>query len=411
MPGRNTSNKLLLAAGLCGLSAIAGCKPETAKPAPQPPAVTIAQPFSRQVQDYNEYTGRTAAIESVDIRAKVRGFLDKIDFTDGQMVKAGQVLFEIDPRPFEVALKAAEGQLGQVTARKAKAEADVKRYTDLVPKGAATQQDLDKAIAELGEAVAGIQSAQAEVDRAKLDLTYAKVTSPIDGLTSRAMLSVGNLTGAGSGTDDVLTTVVKVDPIQVYFEVDERAAQVYARQTSKVQPERMRDLKIPVEVGLAGGEGYPYQGVLDFANNKVDPGTGTITGRAELPNSVRVFKPGYFTRVRMPAGPPYDAVLVADRAIGTQQGQKYVLVVNDKNTVVFRPVKLGSLQPGGLRVVREGLTADEWVVVNGMQKARPDAQVAPDKSQMPLHEAGDAMPATQPAATQPAAVPAAAAKQ
>jgi len=372
---------------VCGLLSLSGCDKEVTKAAPAPPIVTVAQPIVREIRDYDEYAGRFSAVEAVDVRARVRGYLDSIGFKDGDEVKKGQLLFQIDPRPFEAAVKIAEGQLDVVKARRVKADADVKRYKDLVPKGAATAQDLDKAIGELGEAEAGIRAAEAELERARLEVVYAKVTAPIDGIVSRAMLTVGNLIGASGTGEQLLTTIVSVDPIQVYFDVDQRAAQEYRKEAIKrraggPEPKTVRELNIPFQFGLASEEGFPHEGVLDFIDNKVDAATGTIMARGEVKNPNRLFRPGFFARVRVPVSDKYRAVLIADRAIGTQQGQKYVLVVDSKHTVVFRPVKLGALQNDGLRVVTSGLTAEERIVVNGIQRARPGSTVNPEPGEM-----------------------------
>jgi len=364
----------------CGLLAIVGCKKEPAAAAAPPPTVTISKPITREVLDFDEYTGKLAAVEEVDVRARVKGYLDSIGFKDGDEVKKGQLLFQIDPKPFEASVKAAEGQVNKLKATKIKDLADVKRYEDLVPKGAASKQDLDKAIGELGEAEAGISGAEAEVERARLDVEYAKITAPIDGLISKANLTVGNLIGSASGGEQLMTTIVRMDPMYVYFDVDQRAAQEYRKEAIKrraggPEPKSVRELNIKFQFGLASEPDFPHEGVIDFIDNKVDPGTGTITIRGEVKNQARLFRPGFFARVRVAAGEKYSAVLVAERAIGTQQGQKYVLVVDEKEAVAFRPVTLGAPQPDGLRVVKSGLKADERVIVNGMQRARPGTVV------------------------------------
>jgi RND family efflux transporter MFP subunit len=393
--------KLLAIFLSCGLPVLAGCKKQTAQAAPPPPpTVTFAQPIVREVIDYDEYTGRMNAVEEVEVRARVKGYLQSIGFKDGDDVKKDQVLFQIDPRPFEATYKTALGQVDQLKARRIKNDADVKRYQDLVPKGAASQQDLDRAIGELGETVAGIGSAEAEVERARLDLEYAKVTAPIDGMISRAQLTVGNLIGAASGGEQLLTTIVRLNPIYVYFDVDQRAAQGYRKAAvesrgAAAPPKSVREMNIKFQFGLASENGFPHEGVIDFIDNKVDPTTGTISIRGEVKNEQEVFRPGFFARVRVAAGDKYKALLVSDRAIGTQQGQKYLLVIDDKNTVVFRPVTLGTAHEGGLRVVRSGLAAGERVVVNGMQRARPGAIVKAEAGEMTVS------PATRPMALRP----------
>jgi RND family efflux transporter MFP subunit len=382
--------------------AASGCDGDEshAASAPPPPAVTVATPVTREVTDFNEYTGKLMAADEVEIRAKVRGYLESIGFKDGDEVKKGQLLFQIDPRPFDAAVEAAEGRVAQVKAEQSRADADVKRYKDLVPKGAATQQDLDKAIAQLGVASAGIQSAEAELKEAKLNQEYAKLSAPIDGMASKSQLDVGNLVGAGGG-EQLLTKIVQMDPIHVCFDVDQRGLQQYREAALKRraaagegEPRTVRELNIKVQFGLASEEGFPHEGVIDFIDNEVNRTTGTISVRAETSNAKRLFRPGFFARVRIATGPPYKASLVSERAIGTQQGQKYVLVVNDKDQVEFRPVQLGALQSDGLRVIRSGIKEGERVVVNGIQRARPGSTVKPEAGEMPAHKPPTTGPAT-----------------
>lgn len=369
------------------ISAIGGCAREEKEPpaAPPPPEVTISPVVSREVADSAEFTGRTEAVETVDVRARVTGYLTEVHFTDGDEVKTGDLLFQIDPRPFQAALENVEGQKAQWEARLARAKADVERYEKLVPTGAATPQDLDKAKADMGEAVAAIQSAEATIDRAKLDLEFARITAPIGGQVSRAMITKGNLV---RGDSELLTSIVSLDPIYVYFDVSERDLLRFrenaraARPSDARQPD-IRALQIPLHLGLANEEGYPHEGVIDFADNRVDPSTGTIRVRGTFDNANRVFKPGLFARVRVPISAPYRAVLVAERAIGIDQGMKYVLMVDDKNIVRQQFVELGALQDDGLRVITAGLTPDAMVVVNGLQRARPGKPVAPQRADMP----------------------------
>jgi RND family efflux transporter MFP subunit len=364
-----------------------GC---TREPSPlaavPPPEVSVAPPLEREVTDYDEYTGRLAALEEVEVRARVRGYLIKVNFTEGAEVKQGDVLFEIDPRPFQAELDAAKGQVAQWEAKLTRAEADVARNERLLPKGAASQKDLDTAIADRGEARAAIQSARAQVESAALDLEFTRVTAPISGRVSRAFVTKGNLVNASAGEATLLTTIVSVDPIYVYFDIDERALLQYqqAARAQAGESERIpnvREAKIPVQLGLATEAGFPHEGVVDFVDNRVDPQTGTIRVRAAFANTNRVFTPGLFARVRVPVGDKYQAVLVPDRAIGTDQGQKYVLAVNDKNVVEYRAVKLGRLHDG-LRVIQEGLQPGELVIVSGIQRARPGLTVTPQRTEV-----------------------------
>lgn len=370
------------------IAALSGCggdeKGQSAS-SPSAPEVMVSQVVSRDVTDLGEFTGRMDAAETVDVRARVSGYLDEINFTDGQEVKQGDLLFQIDPRPFQASLKYAEGEEARWKAKLAQAKADVERYAKLVPTGAATQQDLDKAIANEGEATAAIQSAQATIDRANLDLVYAKITAPLSGQISRAKISKGNLVRADG---DMLTTIVSLDPIYVYFNVNERTMlQFRERAKASVPPTAsqpdIRTLKVPVYIGLANEEGYPHEGVINFADNKVDPSTGTISVRGTFDNSLRTFKPGLFARVRVPLADPFKALLVTDRAIATDQSQKFVYVVDDKNIAQYRAVKLGRLEDDGLRVVAEGLRPGDSVIVTGIQRARPGKPVTPQRVEMP----------------------------
>jgi RND family efflux transporter MFP subunit len=380
----------------------AGCRREPPAVASlPPPQVSVAAPLEREVVDFDEYTGRMTAVEEVEVRARVRGYLIKVNFTEGTEVKQGDVLFEIDPRPFQADLDAAKGQVAQWEAKLARAEADVVRNERLLPKGAASQKDLDTAIAERGEARAAIQSARAAVERAALDVEFTKVTAPISGRVSRAYVTKGNLVNASGAETTLLTTIVSLDPIYVYFDVDERALLRYQQGAREQvggndQPANVREAKIPVQLGLAAESGLPHEGVIDFADNRVDPQTGTIRVRGVFANANRVFTPGLFARVRVPVGDKYQAVLVPDRAIGTDQGQKYLLAVNDKNVVEYRAVKMGRLHDG-LRVIQEGIKPGELVIVNGIQRARPGLTVAPERVEV---AASDAATATAPPASE-----------
>jgi RND family efflux transporter MFP subunit len=372
-----------------------------------PPQVSVAAPLEREVVDFDEFTGRIAAVEEVEVRARVRGYLLKVNFTEGAEVKQGDVLFEIDPRPFQAELDAAKGQVAQWEAKLARAEADVTRNERLLPKGAASQKDLDTAIAERGEARAAIQSARAQVERAALDVEFAKVTAPISGRVSRANVTKGNLVNAGGADTTPLTTIVSLDPIYVYFDVDERALLQYQQAARKriggsERIPTVKEAKIPVYLGLSTESGFPHEGLVDFANNQVNAQTGTIQLRGVFANANRVFTPGLFARVRVPVSDKYQAVLVPDRAIGTDQGQKYLLAVNDKNVVEYRAVKMGRLHDG-LRVIEEGLKPGELVIVNGIQRARPGLTVDPQRVEVTTLGSATAAAAPASEATTPTA--------
>jgi len=390
---RKTRNHRLLLLASGSLCLACERAPEAPVAPPKPPEVTISQVVERSVIDFEEFTGRMDAGESVEVRARVSGYLNKVHFTDGQEVKEGTLLFEIDPRTFEAAIKNAEGQKAQWLAKRDKSKADVTRYEGLVPTGAAAAQDLDRVRAELGEAIAAIQSSEAAIERAQLDLEFSKIEAPIDGQVGEALITKGNLIQPGTGNDALLTTIVSLDPIYVYFDVDERTIlrfrerQRTARTAGETLP-TVEELKIPLLLGLANEDGFPHKGVIDFSNNRVDAATGTVQVRGTFDNAKREFKPGFFARVRVPISDSYKALLVSEVAMGTDQGQKFVLVVNDQNTVEKRFVKPGPLQDDGLRVISDGLKSGELVVVNGLQRARPGKPVTPQRAEMPLLRVG-----------------------
>ncbi len=362
--------------------ALAGCKREPPALAATPPPVVMVSPLvEREITDYYEYTARTAAVEAVEVRARVSGYLVKVNFRDGAVVKKGDLLFLIDPRPFQAVLDQAKGQVTQLEARLARAEADVARDERLLPKGAASQKDLDQAVADRGEARAGIQSARAAVDRAALDLEFTRVIAPINGRISRHLIDEGNLVTADT---TLLTTIVSIDPMYAYFDVDERAV-LHVRQLireGKVQS--ARDVAtVQVLLGLANETGFPHRGTINFVDNQVNPQTGTLRLRGVFPNENEALEPGYFARVRLLIGQPHRALLITERAIDTDQGQKIVYVVNDKNEVVSRPIRVGALHDG-LRVLEEGVQPGERVIVNGLLQVRPGITVAPKLVDMPV---------------------------
>jgi RND family efflux transporter MFP subunit len=324
-------------------------------------------------------------VQDVEVRARVTGYITKVGFTAGAVVNPGDLLFEIDPREYQAAVLRAEGEAERLKAELARAESEVARNQALRPTGAASQRDLERAIANRDAAEGELKAKAAQVDLAKLDLEFAHVTSPIAGRTSKAEITEGNLVVVGATGGPLLTSVVSLDPIYVDFDGDERALlrvrKMEVARDGAATPENIRASKFPVLVALAGEDGFPHHGTIDFVDNKVDPSTGTIHVRAVLPNADRLLTPGLFVRVGLPIGDTKSGILVNDRAIGTDQDRKYVLVVNDKNVVEYREVKLGPMQ-NGLRAIAEGLKPDEWVIVNGIQRARPGATVAPQKVDM-----------------------------
>jgi RND family efflux transporter MFP subunit len=375
-----------MGAACAAVLALAGCEKKTEVVALPPPEVSVSQPVERPVAEYFETTGQAGAVESVDIRARVSGYLTRVGFVDGTEVKKGDELFVIDPRPYEAEVMRSEAEVARWEASHRKSVADVERNRRLLPKGAASEKDLEASIAARDSAAAEIQAARAKLQQAKLDLEFTRVTAPISGQVSRTNVTVGNLVTA-TGTDpNLLTTLVSVDPIYVYFDIDERTLlrQRERRRASgrPIGSDAVRAEKIPIEVGLAGDEGYPHHGIFDFVDNRVDPGTGTIKARGIFTNGDRVLAPGLFVRVRVPIGDERPVLLVTERAIGTDQGNKFVYVVNDQNAVEYRSVKLGAKADDGLRAITEGIRAGEWVMVNGIQRARPGLTVKPQQVSM-----------------------------
>ncbi|MCI0462321.1 MAG: efflux RND transporter periplasmic adaptor subunit [Gemmataceae bacterium] len=362
-----------------------GCGPATPPVAQTPPPpVTVSQPLAREVTDYEDFTGRTEAVESVEVRARVWGYLAKINFKDGTEVKKDDVLFEIDPRPYQADLDQAAARVHVAEAQVKFAEAEYKRNIKLRSSGAVSAEDVEKSLAQRDSAKASLASGQADVAQKKLDLDFTKVIAPISGRASRTQITEGNLIQAGATGSTLLTTLVSMDPMYAYFDVDERTVlriQKLIRE-GKLPSTQVKDAKVPVLLGLANEEGHPHQGIIDFVDNKVDPSTGTIRVRGVFDNKERILTAGLFVRIRLPIGNPHQALLVTERALGTDQGQKFLYTINDKNEVVFRPVNLGALHDG-LRVIAEGLKQGERVIVNGLQRVRPGATVDPKVVDMP----------------------------
>lgn len=374
---------LLLGPWLLALAG--GCGRETTVVTPPPPEVSVSQPIEEPVQETLEFTGRTSAVESVEVRARVTGYITKVGFTEGAIVQVGDLLFEIDPREYQAAVLRAEGQVARLRAQLARAESEVARNQALRPSGAASVRELERSVADRGAAEGELKANLAQLETARLDLEFTRVTAPIAGRVSRAEVTQGNLVVVGPSGGPLLTTIVSLDPIYVLFDADERAL-IRLRKGAIARggaatPENVRAAAVPVVVALAEEHDFPHRGTVDFVDNQVDPSTGTIRVRAVLPNPDGLLAPGLFVRVRVPVSEARPAVLVTDRAIGTDQDRKYVLVVNDQNVVEYRPVRLGGVHDG-LRAVTEGLTPKEWVIVNGIQRVRPGATVTPQKVSM-----------------------------
>jgi RND family efflux transporter MFP subunit len=357
---------------VCVLLAACGKPPASAPP---PPKVTVVQPVEREVTEWDEYTARLEAVASVEVRPRVSGYLQSIHFQDGAMVKTGDLLFQIDPRPYEALLRHAEADVALAKSRLTLAQKNLARAADLIRSNAISQEEADIRESGVRQAEASLDEAEASVDSAKLDVEFTRITAPVSGRIGRKLVTEGNLITGGVGTQGtLLTTIVSLDPIYAYFEADERSYLKYNRLALTGERPSSRDYHNPVWIGLDGEEGFPRQGAMDFVDNQLDRGTGTIIGRALVPNPDLTLTPGLFARLRLPGSGTFRAVLIPDEAVGTDQSQKFVFIVDDASIVQYRTVQLGSLIDG-LRVVRDGLTVNDWVIVGGVQRVRPDMMV------------------------------------
>jgi RND family efflux transporter MFP subunit len=356
--------------------AVAACGGEAPAPqAPPAPEVTVANPDIRNVTAYAEFTGRTEAYASVDVRARVSGELQEMLFSPSQPVQAGDVLFVIEPEPYEAERDIAVATIQQWEAEMARAQSDLQRLQQALQTEAVSEQEVDKASADVKTAEANLAAARAARVEAELQLSYTQVRAPISGMVSRNLVDLGNLVGSGQNT--LLTTVNQIDPIYAYFDVSESIflQALAARERSPGEGPDRGDT--PVFLGLDDEEGWPHEGVIDYFDNTVDASTGTIQARGAFPNPNGKLFPGLFARIRIPVREIVDAVLVREDAIGTDLGGKYVLVVGDGNVVELRHIELGPLQQDGTQVVLSGLDASERYIVNGLQRARPGLPVTP----------------------------------
>ncbi|HEY3913259.1 MAG TPA: efflux RND transporter periplasmic adaptor subunit [Verrucomicrobiae bacterium] len=348
----------------------------TATPAGAPPApsVTVNQPITKDVTEWDEYQGRIEAVSSVEVRARVNGYLESINFTDGAEVKEGDLLFVIDPRPYQAELDRAQAELTEAQTRFELASNDMVRGQRLLKAKAISEEEADQRTKTAREAEAAIQSSEASMEVAKLNMTYTHVTAPISGRIGRKMITIGNLVNAGQGESTLLATIVSMDPIYCYFDADEGSILKYQKLAREGKEANLNGGKVPCEVELGNETGFPHKGLLDFVDNHVDAQTGTLEVRALLDNHDRILQPGFFARARVPGSSKYSALLIPDLAVGTDQSQKFVFIVDANDTVQYVPVMLGPLIDG-LRVVRSGLKPGDWVVVNGLMTIRPGVKV------------------------------------
>lgn len=376
---RVVSLPALLLALLLALAVGPGCDSDPkGYVAPPPPEVTVSRPVKRSVTVRAEYTGTTQAYAAVEIRARVEGYLQEVHFQPSSRVTKGQLLFSIDPKPLQAKLDEAQATLATARADLMQARATLQRKEKAYASRAVSEVEVIQAQADKAKAEASIKSAEAALETARINLGYTTIHSPVDGLVSRSLVDVGNLVGAGEAT--LLTTVVDDNPMYVYFNVSEKHLVKYlesGRQKDDMDERRARSV---VTMGPGGSNRFPHTGNMDFMDNKVDSETGTIQVRAVFPNDEARLVPGMFVRLRLPIDKLENVLLVPDMAVGLDQGGRHLLVVNDQDTVEQRNVEAGPLD-GDMRVILKGIKADDRVVVNGLQRARPGAKVRPVQAQ------------------------------
>lgn len=353
---------------------------QTPQAAPPPPQVTVARPVARTVVSQDEYVGRFVAVDAIEVRARVSGYLAAVHFKDGQMVKRGDLLFTIDRRPFQATLDQARAALAQAKANLAYATSDLERAQPLVGSSVISRQTFDQRVQAKNVAEANVAAQAAAVRQAELDLEFTELRAPVSGRIGDRRVSPGNLvTGGTTGNTTLLATIQSTDPIRFEFTMDEASYLRYMRLAGTALDIANDGGRVPVKVKLLDESTFAHEGRLDFVDNAIDRSSGTIRGRAELPNPDGTLTPGMFGRVQVASGPPSEALLLPDAAIGTEQVNKFVLVVDDQNVARAKYVTLGALVDG-MRVVASGLSPDDRVVVNGLMRARPGMKVSPQST-------------------------------
>lgn len=363
-----------LVAVVAALIAACGQAPEATEAATPAPTVSVAQVIEQRVTEWDELTGRLEAPESVEIRPRVSGFIDKVAFDEGALVKKGDLLFQIDPRPFEAQVKRLQAELQQARATAQRTASEAERGERLRANNAISAELADARVSAASEAKSAVAAIQAQLDAARLDLAFTRVTAPIDGRVGSALITAGNLVNAGEA---LLTTLVSTDKVYAYFEADERTYLKYR----DLARDGTRGAETPVYLGLSSEDGHPHLGRMDFIDNHVDPRTGTIRGRAVFDNRDGSFTPGLYARLKLVGSATYDAVLIKDVAVGTDLGKKFALVLGDDGKVNYRSIELGP-KLEGMRIVRKGLKQGETIVVNGLQRVRPGTAVEAQKVPM-----------------------------
>ena len=360
------------------LAALSSCQraQQKSNAAPPPPPVTVSKAISTEITEWDEFIGRLAAPESVEIRARVSGYLAEIHFQEGSDVKAGDLLFTIDRRPYQAVVDRTQADVERAQVRLELAKMEAKRAKALIESKAIAVEEIDQRNQALAEAEASLRSARATDAQARLDLEFTELRSPISGRIGNVLITQGNLIQGGTNNSNasVLTTIVSVDPIHCYIDVDEQSALKYRELRRLGQRASALDEQIPAEMALANEEGYPHKGVIDFVDNRLDPGTGVIRSRALFPNPGGLMAPGFFARVRIPGSGKYSGLLVQDNAIGSDQGKPFLFVVGQDDLVKQVPVELGPMHEG-MRVVKTGITKEDRIIVNGMALVRNGTKV------------------------------------
>jgi RND family efflux transporter MFP subunit len=369
-----------LKGGLLALAGLGvfGCEQKQATQAPPPPTVTVAKPVKKEIVEWLYFTAQTQAVDTVTIIPRVTGYIDNITFKEGDIVDFGDLLYVIDPRPYQAALDQAKGQLEQAVAQQKLNDANLERANDLLAKKVIAKQDYDTTAAQKYVGDAQVVASQAAVESAQLNLDFTQIRSPIHGKIGVQLVNRGNLVQANATQ---LTTIVSIDPIYAYFYVDERSVLRYQEAVKAGKMPTAKQATLPVWLQFENEQGYPHAGVIDFINNSFDPSTGTLQLRGRFPNQDGFMLPGAFGSVRVAGSPKYEAVLVADRAIGSDQDQKYVVVVQPDGLAKYQKVELGPIVDG-LRVIQSGLQGDETVVVEGIGKVRPNSKVNAEPTDM-----------------------------
>jgi membrane fusion protein, multidrug efflux system len=377
----NVTPRRILAIALATFAGLnAGCSSSAQPKAPAPPEVSVAEVICKQIGDTDEFTGRLEAVHTVEVRPRVSGYLQSVHFKEGEIVRQGDLLFQIDPRPFQAEVDRLKGELSQAKAQLSRAQSDFQRAERLHNNDGMSAEEYDRRAAVRSEAEARIATTQGALRGAALNLEFTRVTAPITGRVGRAEITEGNLVEGGAGQIRPLTTLVSLDPIYVYFDVDEQTFLKYARLT-QTHGTTSHDLRGAALLGLADEDGFPHSGQLSFVDNQVSTSTGTIRLRATFANKNLALTPGLFARIRLQGGNTQSGCLARDEAIITDLNQKYVFVLGKNNTIEYRPVKLGPMTDG-LRVLRDGLHEGDVVVVSGLQRVRPGAAVTPKKVSM-----------------------------